>query len=200
APVKGVTLGAGAARVTGEFVITRTGIEGSAVYAVSAALRDLLDRGAASLTLDLAPGRDEEALAARLSRPRGKASLATHLRKTVGVAGVRAGLLREAAGPLPGAPAALARRIKALSIPITGPRPIAEAISTAGGITWPGLDAGLMLRARPGVFAAGEMLDWEAPTGGYLLTACLATGWHAGQAAAERLARTPVTGQGAASQ
>ncbi|GMG82855.1 TIGR03862 family flavoprotein [Paralimibaculum aggregatum] len=187
APVKPVRLSAGAAEVQGEFVVTARGIEGSAVYAISAALRDRLARDPI-LRLDLAPGRRLESLAGALARPRGRDSLANHLRKRAGLRGVKAGLLREAAPEALGDAAATARAIKALPLRVAAPRPIAEAISSAGGIGWAGLDEGLMLRALPGVFAAGEMIDWEAPTGGYLLTACLATGRWAGRAAAARAA------------
>lgn len=187
-PVKPVALSVGAHRVRGEFVISRTGIEGSAVYALSARLRDALEAGETSLSLDLAPGRTAAQLAERLSRPRGRASMANHLRKTVGIKGVRAGLLREGASDWPETPQALAERIKALPLPVIGPRPLAEAISSAGGVAWASLTPDLMLNAMPGVFVAGEMLDWEAPTGGYLLTASISTGRHAGQSAARFLA------------
>ena len=123
-------------------------------------------------------------MTARLARPRGKASLATHLRKALSLTGARAALLNEWGRPLPGEAPALAALIKALPAQLTGPRPIDEAISTAGGVARAAVDDGLMLRDLPGVFCAGEMLDWEAPTGGYLLTACLSTGLWAGQHAA----------------
>jgi uncharacterized flavoprotein (TIGR03862 family) len=188
APVKGIALSLAGERRRGEFVVTASGIEGSLVYALSAPLRDALERGPAALTLDLAPDLAEAVLARRLARPRGRASMANHLRKSAGIAGVKAALLRELAAPESFAtPEALARAVKALSLPVLRPRPISEAISSAGGVAWDELDEGLMLWRLPGVFAAGEMLDWEAPTGGYLLTACLATGFHAGRAAAARL-------------
>ncbi len=187
APVKGVALSFGSQAVRGEFVVTRAGIEGGAVYALSAPLRDALERETATLVLDLAPDLTEARLRARLSYPIGRSSLANHLRRTIGLTGVRAALLRELApGALEG-PAETARALKALRLPLTGPRPVAEAISSAGGLAWDEVDAGLMLKRLPGVFAAGEMLDWEAPTGGYLLTVCLATGRAAGKAAAARL-------------
>lgn len=182
APVKPVALIAGARRVRGECVISARGLEGGGIYAVSADLRD-----GAPLAFDLLPDLDEEQVAARLARPRGKASLSNHLRKALGLDPVRLALLHEWARPLPGDPAALAARLKALPVPLGPPHPLDEAISTAGGLRFAALDEDLMLRGRPGVFAAGEMLDWEAPTGGYLLTACLATGRHAGRAAAARL-------------
>jgi len=180
-PVKGVALKAGTQVSRGEIVISAQGIEGGGIYAISAALRD-----GAPLTLDLVPDLDIEAVRARLARPRGKASLSNHLRKALKLEPVKQALLMEFARPLPPDPAPL---IKALPVPLQGPRPMDEAISTAGGLRFDALDAGLMLRARPGTFAAGEMLDWEAPTGGYLLTACLATGRWAGRAAADYAAQ-----------
>ena len=162
----------------GECVATRYGIEGSAIYAASATLRERIDRdGHADLALDLAPGRTEAQLRAALARPRGGRSLSEHLRRAAGLHGVKAGLLHEA---LPREalqdPARLAAAVKRLPLRLLRPRPIDEAISSAGGIRFDALDERQMLRELPGVFAAGEMLDWEAPTGGYLLTACLAGG------------------------
>lgn len=180
APLKPVALQAGDQVVVGECVLSARGLEGSAIYAVSAALRE-----GAKLIIDLAPGLTESTLAQRLSRPRGKASLSNHLRKAARLDPAKIALLREWTGPLPEDPAALAARIKALPAQLTGPRPMDEAISTAGGVAWDSLDGGLMLTARPGVFCAGEMLDWEAPTGGYLITGCLATGLWAGRHAAD---------------
>lgn len=177
-PVKGCALVAGDNRVRAEFVISEKGVEGGGIYAVSRALRE-----GAELRLDLMPDLSAEEVAGRLLRPRGKTSLANHLRKTLGLTGARAALLNEWGRPLPEG-AALGALIKALPARLAGPRPMDEAISTAGGVTRAALDDGLMLRAAPGVFCAGEMLDWEAPTGGYLLTACLATGRWAGQNAA----------------
>ncbi len=169
-------------RRRGEFVITANGIEGGLVYALSAGLRDAIEaRGDVRVHLDLAPDRAPEALAAALARPRGKDSLASHLRKRAGIEGVKAGLLRECAPPEAFTePARLAAAIKALALRLVAPRPLDEAISSAGGVAFEALDARLMLRALPGVFCAGEMLDWEAPTGGYLLTACFASGRAAG--------------------
>lgn len=178
-PVKGVALRAGDQHSRGEFVISRRGLEGGGIYAVSAAMRD-----GAALVVDLMPDMNLAALRKRLSRPRGKASLSNHLRK-IGLSAEKQALLREFARPLPDD---LAPRIKALPLRHAGPRPLDEAISTAGGVRFSALDDGLQLKARPGTYAAGEMLDWEAPTGGYLLTACLATGRWAGLAAAKRLA------------
>ncbi len=177
-PLKAVTATSEAGTFPGEFVISKTGIEGSLVYAHAASLRDrLAKKGEASLVVDLAPGRDEVRLARDLTRQDPKASFSNRLRKGAGIEGVKAGLLRELAEPaVLSHPEALARRIKALPIPLLRPRPIAEAISSAGGIRWDELDERYMLKKLPGLFAAGEMIDWEAPTGGYLLTACFATG------------------------
>ena len=165
----------------GECVITATGIEGSLVYALSPMLRDAIARdGATTLILDLLPGRDEADLAQRLAKPRGSRSLSEHLRREAGVSGVRAALLYEVLDKAALAdPARIARTLKRFPFRLQRPRPIAEAISSAGGIRLDALDTHLMLREVPGVFAAGEMLDWEAPTGGYLLTACFASGRHA---------------------
>ncbi|MEL7464541.1 MAG: TIGR03862 family flavoprotein [Pseudomonadota bacterium] len=189
APVKTAALTIGGRRAQGDFVISETGLEGSLIYALSAPIRDALAAGDADVRLDLAPGRREGDLAARLARPRGKASRANHLRKTIGLSGAKAALLRELAPDLADDAAATAQAIKSLPLPVQRPRPIAEAISSAGGVAWGCVDDDLMLTVRPGVFAAGEMLDWEAPTGGYLITACLATGRWAG-AAARRLSAT----------
>jgi uncharacterized flavoprotein (TIGR03862 family) len=189
-PIKPVIASVGALRQQGEFNITASGIEGGLIYAVSAALRDALEHdGKAVLQLDLAPGRSLEKLTAELSRPRGRDSLANHLRRRAGIEGVKAGLLRELC-PVEtfDSPSRLAAAIKALPLPVAATRPIDEAISTAGGLTFSELDEHLMLRKLPGVFSAGEMLDWEAPTGGYLLTACLATGRAAGEGARDWLA------------
>ena len=179
APVKPVRLTAGGRSLLAEFVVSAGGVEGGGIYALADLLRD-----GVPLTLDLLPGRTEADVAARLARPRGAASLANHLRRSLGLPPVKVALLRECAPSSLGDPAAMARALKALPLPLAGPRPLAEAISTAGGVARDGLDPDLMLRARPGTFCAGEMLDWDAPTGGYLLTACLATGRHAGRAAA----------------
>ncbi len=177
-PVKSVSATSAAGTTQGEFVISRNGIEGSLIYAHAGALRDTLERdGKAALTLDLAPGRTLARLARDLARQDTKASFSNRLRKGTGIEGVKAALLREAIpdiGTL--APDDLAAAIKALPLPVVAPRPIAEAISSAGGVTFASIDENLMLKALPGTFVAGEMLDWEAPTGGYLLTACLASG------------------------
>lgn len=184
-PVKPVAGSIAGRRQRGEFNVTATGIEGGLIYALSAPLRDqVAAAGSAILHLDLAPDRPLERLIAELSRPRGRDSLSNHLRRRVGIEGVKAGLLREMLPPEALArPASLAVAIKALPLRIEKPRPLDEAISTAGGVLFEALDEGLMLHELPGVFCAGEMLDWEAPTGGYLLTACLASGRVAGSAA-----------------
>ena len=177
-PVKSVTATSEAGTFPGEFVITGSGIEGSLIYAHTASLRDqLLNHGSAVLTLDLAPGRTIERLRHDLARQDPKSSFSNRLRKSAGLDGVKAALLRELAPERDRTdPERLAGLIKALPVPVIETRPIAEAISSAGGICWSGIDEGYMLKALPGTFVAGEMLDWEAPTGGYLLTACLATG------------------------
>ncbi|MGO8098674.1 TIGR03862 family flavoprotein [Rhizobium leguminosarum] len=177
-PVKSVTATSEAGTFPGEFVITGSGIEGSLVYTHTAALRDrLLNHGSAVLTLDLAPGRTIERLSRDLARQDTKSSFSNRLRKGAGLDGVKAALLRELAPERDRTdPERLVGMIKALPVPVIETRPIAEAISSAGGIRWSGIDDSYMLKALPGTFVAGEMLDWEAPTGGYLLTACLATG------------------------
>jgi uncharacterized flavoprotein (TIGR03862 family) len=185
-------------RREGEFVITRHGIEGSLIYSLSAPLRDCIEAtGSALLQVDLAPGRTPRRLAEDLSHPRGRDSLANHLRRRAGIDGVKAALLREFATPeqLAGKET-LAALIKALPIRLLAPRPLDEAISSAGGIEFSAVDENLMLRDLPGTFCAGEMLDWEAPTGGYLLTACLAGGRAAGLGALRWLAaKTANTGK-----
>lgn len=173
----------------GEFVITQTGIEGSLIYAFSARLRDTIAaQGSATLLLDLAPNWEEPRLAAEIARPRGSRSLSSHLQSRTGMKGLKMGLLREIAEPDDFADATrLASKIKALPIRLAATRPIDEAISSAGGVRFEGLDDHLMIRSMPGVFCAGEMLDWEAPTGGYLLTACMASGRVAGTGALQWL-------------
>jgi uncharacterized flavoprotein (TIGR03862 family) len=166
----------------GEFVVTAQGVEGQLIYALSAAMRDTIAAlGIATPRLDLATGRDIKRLVKDLAKPRGSASMAKHLQRQAGLVGVKAGLLRELADPEDFAdPARLAAAIKSLPLRLNAPRPLDEAISTAGGVALESLDGRLMAWAMPGVFCAGEMLDWEAPTGGYLLTACFATGRAAG--------------------
>ncbi len=177
-PVKSVKASSAAGTTQGEFVISRGGIEGSLIYAHSAALRDALERdGQAVLLLDLAPGRTVERLAADLARQDRKASFSTRLKKAANFNGVKIALLREIDPAANQRDASgLASLIKALPLDVKRPRPIAESISTAGGVTLDAIDDGFMLKSRPGTFVSGEMLDWEAPTGGYLLTACFATG------------------------
>lgn len=176
--LKSVTASSEAGTIPGEFVITRHGIEGSLIYAHTAQLRDRLQaQGTAVLTIDLAPGRTGDRLAKDLARQDSKMSFSNRLRKGAGLEGVKSALLREIAPEAPRAdPNALAERIKSLPIAVLRPRPIAEAISSAGGVRWSAMDDAYMLKALPGIFVAGEMIDWEAPTGGYLLTACFATG------------------------
>jgi uncharacterized flavoprotein (TIGR03862 family) len=189
-PLKGVALGWGDAWKPGECVVTATGLEGSLIYAFAAPLRDAIAAGgAAEIRLDLAPGWDLVRLTAEIARPRGARSLSSHLQSRVGLKGVKVGLMREVLAPDAFAdPARLAAAIKALPVKLTAPRPLEEAISSAGGVTFEALDARLMVRHLPGVFCAGEMLDWEAPTGGYLLTACFAAGRAAGRGALDWLA------------
>lgn len=166
----------------GECVITATGIEGSLIYALSAPIREAINQyGAAVVHIDLLPGRPGDKLQAALSKPRGSRSMAKHLHSQVGIDGVKAALLRELTDAATFAdPALLARAIKALPLTLVKTRPLDEAISSAGGVTFEAMDERLMLKALPGVFCAGEMLDWEAPTGGYLLTGCFASGRAAG--------------------
>ena len=175
----------------GEFVLSEYGIEGSLIYAIGAELREQIrERGEALLQLDLVPGYAEAALAVRLAAPRGKHSSGDWLRRRAGLDAAKCALVFELTDkPTLADPPALAARLKALPLRLRAPRPVAEAISTAGGVRLEELDENLMLRARPGVFCAGEMLDWEAPTGGYLLTACFASGLRAGRAAAAFVGR-----------
>ncbi|KAA8613086.1 TIGR03862 family flavoprotein [Salipiger aestuarii] len=179
APLKGVGWRAGALASRGEAVISARGLEGGGLYPLTPALRD-----GAALHADLAPDIPTGILAQRLANARGKQSLANRLRKVLHLDPATRALAMECARPLPRDPDSLARLLKALPIPVAGLRSLDEAISTAGGLPFAALDAQLMLKTRPGTFCAGEMLDWEAPTGGYLLTACLATGLAAGRAAA----------------
>jgi uncharacterized flavoprotein (TIGR03862 family) len=200
-PLKGAMFGLGRHTVRGEAVITRTGIEGGAIYALSAELRETIEKsGEAVLHVALRPDLASEVLAARLAAPKGKQSLSNFLRKAAQLSPAAIGLLQEAAmasGEQLAAlsPDELARRINAVPIRLTGIAPIARAISTAGGISFDELDADFMIRRLPGVFAAGEMLDWEAPTGGYLLQACFATGAAAGRGALKRLEKRVASGE-----
>ena len=190
APLKRIAIGFAGRQVHSEAMVTRDGLEGGAIYALSAPIRDAVDAdGAATITIDLRPDVTAEALAQRLAAPRGKQSLANVLRKAAKLSPVAVGLLREAAGPSLATIGGngLAALIKAVPIRLVATQPIAKAISTAGGISFEALDDRFMLRTCPGVFAAGEMLDWEAPTGGYLLQASFATGIAAAEGALARL-------------
>jgi hypothetical protein len=190
-PLKRIALSFGGTRVRGEAVVTRSGLEGGGIYALSAPLRDAIAAsGSALLQIDLRPDLTQAALERRLAAPRGKQSWSTHLRKAAALSPAAIGLLREtSAQPLSElAGAALAARIKAVPIPLLGVAPLARAISTAGGVCLDEIDAHFMLRCRPGTFVAGEMLDWEAPTGGYLLQAAFATGAAAARDALQWLA------------
>lgn len=182
-PVKGVVLSAGRQSARGEFVISQTGIEGGGIYVMSKEMRD-----GASLHIDLMPDWTLERLRARLAH-KGKVSIGNLLRKRLNMPAVKQALLMEFGRPLPDD---LAPLIKGLELRHNGPRPIDEAISTSGGVSWDGLTDDLMLRDIPSVFCAGEMIDWDAPTGGYLITGCLATGQWAAQGALKYLqAREP---------
>ena len=174
---------------TGECMITSSGLEGSLIYALSAAIRDTIAAlGSVEISFDLAPNRPLARLCAELGRPRGSRSVASHLQSKAGIVGIKAGLLRECApADAFSDPTRLATLIKALPVRLSRPRPLDEAISTAGGIVFEDVDEHLMIRSQPGLFCCGEMLDWEAPTGGYLLTACIASGHAAGMGVLNRL-------------
>lgn len=180
-----------AIRRAGEFLITADGVEGNLIYALSAPLRDRIESdGRTTLQIDLVPERELQRLTQDLSQPRGRDSLANHLRRRAGISGVKAALLYECAAAADlDTPERLAALIKALPLRLASPRPLDEAISSAGGVDFAALDKNLMLQALPGIFCAGEMLDWEAPTGGYLLTACFASGRAAGLGVLRWLAR-----------
>lgn len=188
-PLKAVAIGlpredGGIDRRTGECLLTSTGIEGSLIYAMSARIRDRLAAGDGTFFLDLLPALTPQRVHDEVTHPRGARSMSSHLQSRLHLTGAKAGLLRELSSREDFADTTrLAHRIKALPLTALRPRPIAEAISSAGGVTFESLDAHLMLNALPGIFCAGEMLDWEAPTGGYLLTACFASGLVAGEAA-----------------
>ncbi|WP_300011042.1 TIGR03862 family flavoprotein [uncultured Roseobacter sp.] len=183
--LKGVRFTAGPMASRGEAVISQTGLEGGGIYEISRAVR-MRHR----LVVDLLPDLDAAEATRRLSRVRGKSSLSTHLRKALKLDPVKIALAQELARPLPQEPADLAQALKALRLSHDGLRPLDQAISVAGGVRFDALTPGLMMKPLPGVFCAGEMLDWEAPTGGYLITACLATGRWAGRAAAAYVAET----------
>jgi uncharacterized flavoprotein (TIGR03862 family) len=183
APLKNIAMGPpGDTPRLGECVLTETGVEGSLIYALSAQIREAINQqGTATVDIDLLPGKTQAQVEKALSKPRGARSLAKHLHSQLNIDGVKAALLRELAPAEAFAdPARLARALKALPLTLIKPRPLDEAISTAGGVAFEALDQHLMLTGLPGVFCAGEMLDWEAPTGGYLLTACFASGRSAG--------------------
>ena len=194
-PLKPVALTFGDATVRGEVMVTRYGLEGGSVYALSAVLRDAIERdGSATLVVDLRPDLSIEALAGRLAKARGKDSVSNWLRKAAGLSPVGVGLLREIPGALPEGADKLARRIKAVRLTLTGVQGLARAISSAGGVRLDAVDERLMLKALPGVFVAGEMLDWEAPTGGYLLQASMASGVVAAEGVLDWLAESVRTG------
>jgi len=178
-------------RQPGEFVVTETGVEGGLIYALSATLREqIAATGQAMLQLDLAPDRSADRLVRELSHSRGRRSVSGHMQSRTGMKGVKVGLLREFVPAQDFAdPVRLVAAIKSLPLKLNAARPLAEAISTAGGVAFEALDERLMVATLPGVFCAGEMLDWEAPTGGYLLTACFATGRAAGAGAIAWLIR-----------
>lgn len=184
-PIKNITLRAGDMTSRGEIIVSRNGIEGGGIYSVSRALRT-----GVPLKIDLKPDWTVDRVESALSKSRGKESQTNHLRKALKLDPIKIALMREITPQLPQNAQELAKMVKCLSIKTLEPRPMDEAISTAGGIPWNRLDAGLMLLDRPGIFCAGEMLDWEAPTGGYLITACLATGRWAGLHAAQFAQRT----------
>jgi predicted flavoprotein YhiN len=169
--------------VRGEFVITKRGMESGAVYPLVASIDRALSEGSARLTIDLLPSRTAEEIEERLAKQPKKLSLANRLRRGLKIAGVKASLLRETGADL-STDEKIAAALKAFSLPISGIVPLDEAISTRGGVPWDALNHRLMLKGVPGVYCAGEMIDWDAPTGGYLLTACLATGWMTGESAA----------------
>lgn len=174
----------------GELIVSQYGVEGSLIYTCSQALREAIaSNGEATFTLDLAPGRSAEQVLSAVQHPRGARSLSSHLKSRLGISGVKMALLWETLGKNAAADSLqLAHTIKSLPITVTSPRPVAEAISSAGGVRFTEVNERLMLKALPGVFVAGEMLDWEAPTGGYLLTACLAQGLWAGEGVRDWLA------------
>jgi hypothetical protein len=189
-PLKSAVFSFGSLQIRGEAIVTAEGLEGGAIYALSGPLRDAIAReGFATLVIDLKPDLSLAQIGERLAVPRPGQSTANVLRKALNLSPLAAALIREPA-PLPSSPTKLAVRIKALRLRLDAPRPIARAISTAGGIRFDGLDNHFMLAARPGTFVAGEMLDWEAPTGGYLLQGCMATGRAAGAGILAWLAET----------
>ncbi|ACT58274.1 TIGR03862 family flavoprotein [Hirschia baltica] len=189
APVKSIRVGLGQDLISGEFVVTEKGVESGAIYTLSAKIREQIKAyGSAKLIIDLLPHMSEQDILNKLSRPRGKQSLSNYLRKTVKLSGVKLALLYEEIDKaVLQDMEKLAWRIKSLPLTITGTANLDEAISTTGGVDWEALDENLMLKDYPGNYCAGEMIDWDAPTGGYLITACLATGRIAGLGAAARI-------------
>lgn len=187
-PLKGIMITAQGQKAGGECMMTDYGLEGGPIYVLSGILRDTLERyGSAKLEIDLTPDINEASLVQRLSMPRSKKSMATHLKRTVGLSGIKSALLYEDADRSAfNDPARLAGRIKALPLTLRRPRPIAEAISTVGGVTWSDVTESLELKSMDNVYVAGEMIDWDAPTGGYLLSACFATGKWVGEAVASK--------------
>ena len=196
-PLKNLLLRCGDRQATGDVIITAYGLEGGPVYALSSVIRDLLEKGSpVSLFLDLKRDLPLEHIRGKLAQPRGKESLANFLRKTIHLTGPAYSLLREICSPEElGNPAPLAEQITNLPVPIRRTRPLAEAISSAGGVAFPEVTADLMLRKLPGVFVAGEMLDWEAPTGGYLLQGAFSTGYRAAQGLLTWLGHAPSSPQ-----
>jgi hypothetical protein len=190
-PLKSLSLSFAGQTRRGEFMVSANGVEGSLIYAFSSALRDRIETdGSATVELDLMPDWTPARVLAEVSHPRGSRSLSSHLQSRLGLKGVKTGLLRECLTAEQMAdPTQLAAAIKAVPLRLIAPRPLDEAISSAGGVDFAALDGKLMLRDHPGVFCAGEMLDWEAPTGGYLLTACFASGFVAGRACRDWLRR-----------
>ena len=186
APLKGIALAAGSLRSRGEITIAQSGIEGGGIYPLAPALR-----ASEPLYLDLAPDLDSAQLAQRFASQGRRRTLSERLRRAAGLSSAEIAMAQECGRPLPQEPKALAATIKALRIAYTGLAPLDRAISTTGGVPWSALDDGLMIKDRPGVFCAGEMIDWDAPTGGYLLTACFATGRWAGQKASQWLETAP---------
>ena len=193
-PLKGVVVSftdvAGVVhRKQGDVMVTASGVEGGLIYALSASIRDAIEaQGSATIYLDLMPGKDSARVLAEVAHPRGSRSMSSHLQSRLGIKGVQSGLLRECvAAEVFADPVSLAGMIKVLPLKLLAPRPLEEVISTAGGVTFEAIDSHLMLNSMPGVFCAGEMLDWEAPTGGYLLTACFASGRVAGAGVLEYL-------------
>jgi uncharacterized flavoprotein (TIGR03862 family) len=184
APLKNIRLSAGTLSTRGEAVISKRGLEVGVLYPLTPALRQ-----GHGLTLDLLPDLSAETITTRLGKPAGKKSLSNHIRRSLKLSPAQWALVMETARPLPKSPAEQAALLKSLPLPYKNLRPMDEAISTAGGIHFDALDQNLMLHDHPGTYCVGEMLDWEAPTGGYLLTACLATGRWAGRAAAARLSQ-----------